>query len=144
MMVEPQAAPNAPTSNPVVAIVEDQQAIAEMLVELLGMHHFHAELIAFPVVPANIVETGASVLLLDVMLPERSGWEVLETLRQDATTRDLPVIVTSAVYDRPGLHALPGGGPIRFAPKPFDINQLVALIHKMIDAAPPGETDASH
>ena len=58
------------------------------------------------------------------MMPDRNGWDVLEELRSDSVTRDIPVVITSAVYDRPGLHALPSGGAVRFAGKPFDIADL--------------------
>ena len=41
------------------------------------------------------------------------------------------MIIVSAVYDRAGLHALPAGGPIRFAAKPFDIADLVATVTEL-------------
>ncbi len=46
---------------------------------------------------------GADVILLDLMLPGMTGWEMLDALRDDAATRDLPVIiVTGSALDSAG------------------------------------------
>jgi CheY-like chemotaxis protein len=62
------------------------------------------------------------------MMPRKNGWDVLDELRSAPETRDVPVVLTSAVYDRIGRRPLPFGGPIRFAAKPFDINELIETI----------------
>lgn len=119
----------APAAGPVVAILEDQQAIAELLREVLTDAGFRAVLIPIGTEAAAHLRAAApAVVLLDVMLPEHNGWRVLDELRADPVTRDVPVVVTSAVYDRPGLHPLPAGGPVRFAAKPFDIAGLLELV----------------
>jgi CheY-like chemotaxis protein len=116
-------------SGATVVIIEDQQAIAELLCDVLREAGFDPTWAASAQVAAAVArEVGADVVLLDVMMPERSGWTVLEELRADPATRDTPVVITSAVYDRPGLHPLPDGGPIRFAAKPFDIADLVETV----------------
>jgi CheY-like chemotaxis protein len=115
-----------------VMVVEDQQAIAELLLEVLSDAGFEATCAPSALVAAEFArETRPDVILLDVMMPDRNGWDVLEELRGDVATRDIPVVITSAVYDRPGLHALPVGGPIRFAAKPFDIADLVDTVEDL-------------
>jgi DNA-binding response OmpR family regulator len=128
---------NDPASNrdatPVVAIVEDQQAIAELLHEVLSDAGFRPIVVPTGEGAAALVrDSGAVVVLLDVMLPERSGWHVLEELRAAPETREIPVVVTSAVYDRPGLHPLPPGGPVRFAAKPFDMASLLEIVAGLV------------
>ena len=131
------AAPEAVRRPPVV-IVEDQAAIAELLVEVLsgeGLATVHAP---EPGIAAALArEVGAGLVLLDVMLPHTSGWTVLDELRADPATRETPVIVISAIYDRPGLRPLPPGGPVRFAAKPFDVDELLATIHELIGTDAP-------
>jgi DNA-binding response OmpR family regulator len=114
---------------PVVAIVEDQQAIAELLHEVLSDAGFRPIVVPSGEGAAALVrDSRAVIVLLDVMLPERSGWYVLDELRALPETREIPVVVTSAVYDRPGLHPLPAGGPVRFAAKPFDMASLLETV----------------
>lgn len=115
-----------------VAIVEDQQAIAELLHAVLGEAGFRTSQIhSLRDVVREVHAADTDVVILDVMMPELSGWDVLDRLRANPDTRETPVIITSAVYDRPGLHALPPGGPVRFHPKPFDIAELVELIREL-------------
>jgi DNA-binding response OmpR family regulator len=113
----------------VIAIIEDQAAIAELLRDVLEDEGFRPVIISSPETAVTEIQTcGADIVLLDIMMPGRNGWEVLDDLRHDAATRDLPVILTSAVYDRIGRRPLPIGGPIRFAAKPFEIGELIATI----------------
>lgn len=115
-----------------VAIVEDQQAIAELLHAVLGEAGFRTlQINSLQDVVREIQAADTDVVILDVMMPELTGWDVLDLLRANPQTRETPVIITSAVYDRPGLHAIPPGGPVRFHPKPFDIAALVELIREL-------------
>jgi len=118
---------------PTIVVVEDQQAIAELLCEVLVEAGYDSHCAPTAVGAAEFIrEIGADLVLLDVMMPDLSGWAVLDELRADPVTRDTPVVITSAVYDRPGLHPLPPGGPIRFAAKPFDIVTLVETVNELM------------
>jgi putative two-component system response regulator len=118
---------------PAVLIVEDQLAIAQVLLGALSDAGYAPAHASSAEVAATIAaQVGAAVILLDVMMPGMNGWAVLERLRANPTTREIPVVVTSAVYNRPGLHALPPGGPIRFAAKPFDIKHLLATVAELV------------
>jgi CheY-like chemotaxis protein len=112
-----------------VAIVEDQAAIAELLHDVLEDAGYAPVIISSSLTAvAEIAESGAQIVLLDIMMPRKNGWEVLDELRAEPVTRDLPVVLTSAVYDRIGRRPLPFGGPIRFASKPFDVTELIDTI----------------
>ena len=126
------SAPRPDGEAPTIVIVEDQEAIVEVLTEALtdaGFTPVRAPGAAAAAAFAR--DVGAKVVLLDVMMPELSGWTVLEQLRADPATRETPVVITSAVYDRAGLHAIPPGGPIRFAGKPFEIKHLLATVTEL-------------
>ena len=123
------------SGQPTIVVVEDQQAIAELLCEVLVEAGYDSHCAPTAVGAAEFIrEVGADLVLLDVMMPDLSGWVVLDELRADPVTRDTPVVITSAVYDRPGLHSLPPGGPIRFAAKPFDIVTLVETVNELMMA----------
>jgi DNA-binding response OmpR family regulator len=116
----------------IIAIVEDQAAIAELLHDVLDDAGYMPIMITNPEeAHASIKATSADIVLLDIMMPKRNGWDVLDELRSDPATRDVPVVLTSAVYDRIGRRPLPFGGPIRFAAKPFDISELMTTIEEL-------------
>jgi len=126
--MSPLAALTQP-STLIVAIVEDQAAIAELLHDVLEDAGYAPVIISSAMTAvAEIAESVAQIILLDIMMPRKNGWEVLDELRAEPATRDLPVVLTSAVYDRIGRRPLPFGGPIRFASKPFDVTELIDTI----------------
>ena len=117
------------TNSMVVAIVEDQMAISELLRDVLDDAGYVPIIISSPLTAVDEIQRAkADIVLLDIMMPRKSGWEVLDELRAEVATRDVPVVLTSAVYDRIGRRPLPFGGPIRFASKPFDITELIETI----------------
>ena len=121
------------TAPAVIAIVEDQAAIAELLHDVLDDAGYLPIVVPEPEAAVETIKrTRAEIVLLDIMMPRRNGWEVLEDLRADSATVEVPVVLTSAVYDRIGRRPLPIGGPIRFAAKPFDISDLLGTIEALI------------
>ncbi len=69
------------------------------------------------------------VILLDIVMPEMDGYEVLALLKSDPDLRDLPVIVISALEDEAGsvARALELGAE-DFLPKDFDLAILKARL----------------
>jgi DNA-binding response OmpR family regulator len=65
---------------------------------------------------------GADLVILDLMMPMVSGWEVLERMTGDDHLAHIPVIVLSAVTAEPPPRAQ------GFVRKPFTIEQLVATV----------------
>ncbi len=60
------------------------------------------------------------LVLLDILMPEMDGFEVLACLKADPARRDLPVIVISALDQMDGVIRCIGMGAEDFLPKPFD------------------------
>lgn len=76
------------------------------------------------------------VVVLDLMMPLVSGWEVLRERAGDSALRQIPVIVISANRD-PELATAMQAGICAFLPKPFDIGALSALVRSCITAPVP-------
>lgn len=60
------------------------------------------------------------LILLDILMPEMDGFEVLARLKNDPARRDLPVIVISALDEMDSVIRCIGMGAEDFLPKPFD------------------------
>jgi CheY-like chemotaxis protein len=71
--------------------------------------------------------------VLDVMMPQRSGWEVLEELRGDRRTERLPVLMLSAIGDPPNRVRGFRLGADDFLPKPFHPEEIVVRVEALVD-----------
>ena len=78
------------------------------------------------------------LLMIDLVIGQKYGWQLLEELQQQASTRAIPVIVFSTdphLLSRARNHADHFGGQ-RFMLKPFDIDELDRAVHELIGPAP--------
>jgi len=80
------------------------------------------------------------VLITDIRMPGASGLELLRRIR-DARPA-LPVIVMTAHSDLGSAVSAYEGGAFEYLPKPFDIDQAVALVRRAASGALPGGNDA--
>src|ERR1044072_5424635 len=71
------------------------------------------------------------VLITDIRMPGRSGLELLTQIR--ASQPELPVIVMTAHSDLDSAVAAYQGGAFEYLPKPFDVDEAVALVHRACD-----------
>ena len=72
------------------------------------------------------------VIVLDLMLPGITGYEVLETLKQDAATSDIPVLVLTAKSLRADRERSQGLGAAGFLTKPFLPSELCQMVDSLI------------
>jgi CheY-like chemotaxis protein len=72
------------------------------------------------------------LILLDLLMPKISGFEFLEQLRKDDNSKDIPVIVISAVTDRENIDRIRNLGVVEYVGKPVDIPVLTALVEKIL------------
>ena len=79
-------------------------------------------------------ERHPDVVLLDLHLPEMPGEDVLDSLRADNSTREMPVVVVSADATPRQIERLMARGATDYLPKPFDVMQLLGTIDTLLDA----------
>jgi len=78
-------------------------------------------------------EKNPETILLDIFMPEIDGYEVCQTLKNDAVTSNIPILMVSAYGDNTdvrvkGLNV----GADAFISKPFNNSELVALVNVML------------
>ncbi len=82
----------------------------------------------------KVAEQRPDLILLDVMMPHVSGWEVLEQLKADQATRDIPVIFLSARAMETDIQKGLKLGVDRYVTKPFDPIDLMDLVSELLQA----------
>jgi DNA-binding response OmpR family regulator len=70
------------------------------------------------------------IILLDIMMPGMDGWQVLEKLKQQEATRQIPVIIFTAKEYSNGFALAETRGAVNYIAKPFDLDELVAVLEK--------------
>jgi len=78
----------------------------------------------------HALDAHFDAIILDLMLPERDGFSVLDALRGRRST---PIIVLSARTELPARLQSFAGGAVDFVPKPFFMAELVARIRSRLD-----------
>ncbi len=121
-----------------ILIVEDDQGISDFVKLELEHEGFETSVAATGREALELFESfNPDLILLDVMLPELSGLEVLRRIRKTSSTPVIMVTARGETYDRVnGLDA----GADDYIPKPFEIEELLARMRAVLrrSAAPQG------
>jgi two-component system, chemotaxis family, chemotaxis protein CheY len=84
---------------------------------------------------AALDEEPPDLILLDVMMPEVDGWQMLQHVQERHGVGAIPVIMFSGQVDARSAERAKQGGASRFVGKPFDPDQLVESTKQLV---PPG------
>ncbi len=114
---------------PLILVVEDDLAT----VELLTLHLTQAGYkVAHAFNGQEAIEKARTLrpfaITLDVLLPKKDGWEVLQELKTSAQTSDIPVIIHSVVDNRDLAFAL---GAADYLMKPLDKDALIGKLQEI-------------
>ncbi|PCD77433.1 response regulator transcription factor [Pseudothioclava arenosa] len=117
-----------------VLIVEDEDNIAIALDYLMTREGYEHERIASGAEALDRIRSlKPDLVLLDVMLPEVSGYEICQNVRSDESLADVRILMMtargSAMERRKGL-ALGADG---FIAKPFELKELREEVHRILD-----------
>lgn len=110
-----------------VLIVDDDQAIVEMLTEALQRDGRFEAASALSGYDAGLMTSTfrPHAVLLDYMLPDVNGNIVCRRLRESPETRHVKIILISGVVRREEIDMLLAAGADEFVQKPFDIHRLI-------------------
>ena len=81
--------------------------------------------------------------VLDVMMPRLSGLDVLERIRANESTKDVPCIILTAAGEEEYEHEARRNGATAFLTKPFSPKKLYALIAKLTGVATDDASDSN-
>ena len=119
-----------------VLIVDDTPENLTILGETLRPHYrVRAAISGERALHAVTIGALPDVILLDVMMPDMDGYPVLQALKADAATRDLPVIFVTAMDSVEGeTHGL-ALGAVDYITKPFNPDIVLARVRTHIELA---------
>ena len=120
-----------------ILVIEDEDNIAIALDYLLTREGYRHERLATGAGAVDRVRAlHPDLVLLDVMLPEVSGYEICQAVRMEPDLADVKILMMtargSAMERRKGL-AMGADG---FVSKPFELAELRAEVGRLLDAEP--------
>ena len=119
---------------PKILVVDDDNAIREMLIEALTMDHLYLVEEASNGIEASI-KLGTyrpDLLILDIFMPEMDGLEVCRTISNEPELSDMRVIITTGYPEHPKLDEVVALGYTNIFSKPFDLLNFIEAIGKIL------------
>lgn len=116
-----------------VLLIEDEPHIVEALSFLLSREGWNVEVHNDGQgAVEKITSLQPCLVILDVMLPNKGGMDILHDVRNEATTRDIPVLMLTAKGQRKDRQAAEEAGASLFMTKPFSNQEIIANINRLI------------
>jgi adenylate cyclase len=134
---------HAETGN--ILVVDDNAANREMLSRRLAREGHRVQVVADGPAALDLLrQQPIDLVLLDVLMPQMSGYEVLQRLTADDTLREIPVVMISALDEMDSVVRCIELGAEDYLPKPFDPVLLRARIGACLEKKRLRDREAMH
>lgn len=137
MLNPPYKTGRAPAGASTILIVEDEEDMVELLDYRLRKERFHPVIARDGKQACQLAEAiRPDCILLDIMLPEKDGWEVCRHIRNHADERlaTTPIIMLSALCGRDTrLKGLELGADI-YISKPYSVQEVLLSCRRLVEA----------
>jgi CheY-like chemotaxis protein len=126
------------TTNSKILVVDDSSTNIVLLEAILNGQGYRIETAqsvkeAFQIIKKENVD----LILLDLLMPKVSGYDFLKELKNNENTRQIPVIIVSAVADPENKKKSIEMGALDFINKPIDIQEFVDKIENILKKKEP-------
>ncbi len=112
-----------------ILVVDDDPEIVAMLSTRLGKRGYKVATAADGQRALELAKRDKpDVVLLDVMMPGKSGWEVARALKQDPVTQSVKIVMVSAIGEQVNEITSPLYGADAHIDKPFEFERLERVI----------------
>jgi len=111
-----------------ILIVDDVETNIETLLELLGDKYDILASVDGKGALELVKEEKIDLILLDIMMPEMDGFEVIKQLKSNETTKNIPVIFITAKTDEDSIEKAYELGGVDYITKPFRAREVLSRI----------------
>ncbi len=116
-----------------ILIVEDDFSLGENLQALLKTKGFEVQFAADGDAGLKLAQTFMpDIILLDIMIPKVSGFEVCRQLRTDGKTSHIKILMTTGLDRMADVEKAFSAGAADYLVKPFDSDRLLKKIAKVL------------
>jgi excisionase family DNA binding protein len=128
-----RSGPGKPARGPLVLVVDDDPQVREVV-------RLNLEMEGYSVREAGNAEEGLAavaddapdLILLDVMMPQVDGWEMLRRVQEQHGIGSIPVVMFSGQLEHSARHEAVERGAQGFVGKPFDLRALIEQTKQIV------------
>lgn len=80
----------------------------------------------------KLKDVKPDLILLDIMMPGKDGWEVCRTIKESGETRDIPVVIFTVLFDEESVKKSRECGADAHISKPFEWADLLDTIERVL------------
>lgn len=84
-----------------------------------------------------VQENKPDLIFLDILMPEATGFDFLESINEHKAAEEIPVIIVTAVGNEENMLKASEMGAVDFISKPVDIDHLLHLVRRYIRCSSP-------
>lgn len=122
-----------------ILVVDDQPEIAELAsMVLAGAGYATATAASGDQALERLRGGGFDLVLLDINMPGKDGWETLRLIRADPELEGVPVAMFSVKGEVSDKVLSMQEGASGYITKPFEVDELVARVERLLDVEPTG------
>jgi DNA-binding response OmpR family regulator len=122
---------------PRVLSIEDDAAMGQFLRAVFTVQGFTFDLATDGRLGLTLArERRPDLVILDLLMPYKDGFEVLRELKEDPATQPIPVIILSSSSREEDMVKALNAGADDFVTKPFRARELMARVRKVLGKAP--------
>jgi DNA-binding response OmpR family regulator len=118
---------------PRVLVVDDEAPLRELIIVTLGDGFRCEEAADGETALKQLREAPPDLVFLDLMLPDRSGLDILHEMRSDPVLRHVAVVVVSAWQRPEDVKLALETGADKFLAKPFLVDELASVAKRLIE-----------
>jgi DNA-binding response OmpR family regulator len=117
-----------------ILVVDDDKDWVQMISKRLRLNGYQVEA-AFDATQAiaQAIKSKIDLVLLDILMPAGDGVGVLENLRKNVNTFNVPVIAITGLSDKRAEEAVTKLGVSEYFVKPVDMDKLLAKVEEVLD-----------
>ncbi len=116
-----------------IVIVEDSQKISFVLKEVLESENYEVFWANNGIEGIRLIRREKpDLVLLDLLLPKISGYEVCSMVKRDNNLRHIPILVISTLSDPQYMKKAKLCGAEKYMKKPYQLDNLLSEIKKML------------
>lgn len=116
-----------------IAVVDDSEATVNMLNTILkAAGHEVIGVVNSSDAEARLKEELPDLILMDIVMPEKNGYELIRAFRRDASTKDIPIIIMSTKGETTDIAWGKRQGAVDYIVKPFSPEKIMEAVNQQL------------